>query len=113
MPKDIKAMIELVISVNSLWAEVFKNSLNAAKRQESGKTSTMVNVRAAWFVSISGLHYIAVYLQYVDQSSSIGVYPLGLIEDDKQNSARKGVAAILSLSSVNFVPLGNSRMLCY
>lgn len=30
-----------------------------------------------------------------------------------RNSAKKGVAAILSLSSVNFAPLGNSRMLCY
>lgn len=45
-------MIELVISVSSLRAVVFKNSLNAAKGP--GKTSTMVNVRAVWLVLISG-----------------------------------------------------------
>lgn len=47
-------MIELVISVSSLRAVVFKNSLNAAKLQGPGKTSTMVNVRAVWLVLISG-----------------------------------------------------------
>lgn len=62
-------MIELVISVSSLRAVVFKNSLNAAKWQGPGKTSTMVNVRAMVGVN-QWLFRIAVHLQYVDQSST-------------------------------------------